>query len=202
MEISLAVKKAIRYSIVQNILKHYQCPETCGAHCCSQGQIHFFEDEVKVLTLMDKEKAKNITNEGLSVGIYQMNAPCSFLSSSGRCEVYNSRPTVCGMYPFKVNTSGTSLGLQPCPIGFLIIRDFAEWIIDIFSRSAASDEEKERIKEEWQKNIELYEAELVDFHFRPVLKEIQIPFDELEMLSMFLSSRKTVLSLIEDKNPA
>ncbi|MDK2831221.1 MAG: uncharacterized protein PWQ75_973 [Methanolobus sp.] len=202
MEISTAVKKAIRYSIVQNILKHYQCPETCGAHCCSQGQIHFFEDEVKILTLMDKEKAKNITNESLSAGIYQMNTPCSFLSSSGRCEVYNNRPTVCGMYPFKVNTSGTSLGLQPCPIGFLIIRDFAEWIIDTFSRSAVSDEEKTRIKEEWQKNIELYEAELVDFHFKPVLKEMQIPFDELEMLSMFLSSRKTVLSLIEDKNPA
>lgn len=191
MEISTAVKKAIRYSVVQNILKHYECPETCEAHCCSNGQIHFFEDEVKVLTLLNQEKVKNITNDGLSAGLYQMNAPCSFLNTSGRCDAYNSRPTVCGMYPFKVNTSGTTLGLQPCPIGFLIIKDFAELIVESFSRSGASDEEKAGIKEEWQKNVEAYEAELVDFHLKSVLKEMQIPFDELEMLSIFLSSKKS-----------
>jgi Fe-S-cluster containining protein len=189
MEISVAVKKAIRYNVIQSILKHYQCPDTCGAHCCSKGQIHFFEDEVKVLTILDREKAGRITNKGLSEGLYQMNAPCSFLNANGRCEVYDNRPTVCGMYPFKVNTSGNSVGLQPCPIGFLIIRDFAEWIVESFSRSSVSDDEKARIKEEWEKNIASYEAELVDFHSRTVLKEMQIPFDELEMLSMFLSSK-------------
>jgi Fe-S-cluster containining protein len=189
MEISVAVKKAIRYNVIQSILKHYQCPDTCGAHCCSKGQIHFFEDEVKVLTILDREKAGRITNKGLSEGLYQMNAPCSFLNANGRCEVYDNRPTVCGMYPFKVNTSGNSVGLQPCPIGFLIIQDFAEWIVESFSRSSVSDDEKARIKEEWEKNIASYEAELVDFHSRTVLKEMQIPFDELEMLSMFLSSK-------------
>ncbi|TQD27933.1 YkgJ family cysteine cluster protein [Methanolobus vulcani] len=202
MEISTAVKKVIHYNVVQNILKHYQCPETCGAHCCSTGQIHFFEDEVKVLTVLNKEKAKNITSEGLYAGLYQMNTPCSFLNTSGRCEVYDSRPTVCGMYPFKVNTSGTSLGLQPCPIGFLIIRDFAEWIVDTFSRSGVTDEEIVRIKEEWQKNVESYEAELTEFHFKPLLKEMQIPFDELEMLSMFLSSKKYAVHNIESKKSA
>ena len=189
MEISVAVKKAIRYNVVQSILKHYQCPDTCGAHCCSKGQIHFFEDEVKVLTILDREKAGRITNKGLSAGLFQMNSPCSFLNENGRCGVYDNRPTVCGMYPFKVNTSGNSVGLQPCPIGFLIIRDFAEWIVESFSRSSVSDNEKARIKEEWEKNIASYEAELVDFHSRTVLKEMQIPFDELEMLSMFLSSK-------------
>lgn len=147
-----------------------------------------FEDEVKVLTIHDAEKARNITNDGLSAGLYMMNEPCSFLNVTGRCEVYDRRPTVCGMYPFKVNTSGNSVGLQPCPIGFLIIRDFAEWIVASFSRSDVSDKEKARIKEEWQKNVDSYEAELVDFHSRPSLNEMQIPFDELEMLSMFLSS--------------
>ncbi|WP_340820753.1 YkgJ family cysteine cluster protein [Methanolobus sp. WCC4] len=189
MEISTAVKNAIHYRAVQNILKHYQCPDTCGAHCCSQGQIHIFEDEVKVLSILNEKKAGMITNEGLSAGLYLMNAPCSFLGSTGRCEVYDKRPTVCGMYPFKVNTSGNSVGLQPCPIGFLIIRDFAEWIVDSFSRSNSSDEEKARIKEEWKKNVDSYEAELLEFHLKPILKEMQIPFDELEMLSMFLSSK-------------
>jgi hypothetical protein len=190
MEISAAVKKVIHYSVVQNILKHYQCPETCEAHCCCNGQIHFFEDEVKTLTVIDSEKAKQITDKCLYAGLYQMNTPCSFLNPNGRCGVYDKRPTVCGMYPFKVNTSGNSIGLQPCPIGFLIIRDFAELIVDTFSRSTAPDEEKTRIKEEWEKNVTSYEAELVDFHIKPVLNEMQIPFDELEMLSMFLSSKK------------
>ncbi|MBP1908501.1 YkgJ family cysteine cluster protein [Methanolobus bombayensis] len=190
MEISAAVKKSIRYSVVQNILKHYPCPDTCGAHCCCNGQIHFFEDEVKILTVIDSEKAKKITNEGLCAGLYQMNVPCSFLNASGRCGVYENRPTVCGMYPFKVNTSGNSVGLQPCPVGFLIIRDFAELIVGSFSKSKASDEDKTRIKEEWQKSVALYEAELVDFHSKSILKEMQIPFDELEIFSMFLSSKK------------
>ncbi|SFM60832.1 hypothetical protein SAMN04488696_1837 [Methanolobus profundi] len=154
-----------------------------------------FEDEVEVLTIQDAEKARNITNEGLSAGLYLMNAPCSFLNMTGRCEVYDRRPTVCGMYPFKVNTSGNSVGLQPCPIGFLIIQDFAEWIVTSFSRSDVSDEEKARIKEEWKKNVDAYAAELVDFHSKQTLNEMQIPFDELEMLSMFLSSGSNVSTL-------
>ena len=191
MEISAVLKKAIRYSVIQNILKHYQCPETCGAHCCSKGQIHMFEDEVKVLTILDAKKARKITNDGLSSGLYLMDAPCSFLNVTGRCEVYERRPTVCGMYPFKVNTSGNSIGLQPCPIGFLIIRDFSEWIVDSFSRSCVTDEEKSRIKDEWQKNVDSYASELVEFHSKLILKEMQIPFDELEMFSMFLHLKDT-----------
>ncbi|MDW7733320.1 MAG: YkgJ family cysteine cluster protein [Methanolobus sp.] len=191
MEISAAVKKAIRYSVIQNILKYYECPDTCGAHCCSKGQIHMFEDEVKVLTVQDQAKAGMITNEGLSAGLYLMNAPCSFLNATCRCEVYDKRPTVCGLYPFKVNTSGHSIGLQPCPIGFLIIRDFAAWIVDSVSNSGISEDEKASISEEWQINVESYAAELADFHSKPVLKEMQIPFDELEMLSMFLTSRNS-----------
>lgn len=189
MEISAAVKKAIRYSVVQNILKHYECPETCGAHCCSKGQIHMFEDEMQVLTVQDQAKAGKIRKGGLSAGLYLMDAPCSFLNKTFRCEVYDKRPTVCGMYPFKVNTSGNSVGLQPCPIGFLIIRDFAAWIVDSVSKSGIAEEEKVRISEEWQKNVESYAFELTEFHSKTVLKEMQIPFDELEMLSMFLASK-------------
>ncbi|WP_406656379.1 YkgJ family cysteine cluster protein [Methanolobus sp. ZRKC2] len=191
MGISASVKKAIRYSVVQNILKHYECPDTCGAHCCSKGQIHMFEDEVDVLIARNQKKAEKITNEGLSPGLYLMNAPCSFLNETGRCETYDKRPTVCGMYPFKVNTSGNSVGLQPCPIGFLIIRDFASWVVDSISKSGISEEEKIRVSVEWQRNVDSYAEELNEFHSKPVLKEMQIPFEELEMLSMFLASKNS-----------
>jgi hypothetical protein len=33
--------------------------------------------------------------------------------------------------------------------------------------------------------------ELSEFHSRPVLMEMQIPYEDLEMLSMFLASRNS-----------
>lgn len=188
--ISLDVKRAVRYDIIQSILRHYECPSSCQSHCCSKGQIHMFEDELKVLSSLDPARAGKICNDASSPSLYLMQAPCSFLNDTGRCHVYERRPTVCGLYPFKVNTSGSTIGLQPCPVGFLIIRDFASWIIDTLSKSDISSEERSRLIGEWQKNVESYELELSEFHSKPVLLEMQIPYEDLEMLSMFLASRK------------
>jgi Fe-S-cluster containining protein len=187
--ISAAVKKAVRYDIVQSILRHYECPPTCQAHCCSKGQIHMFEDEMKILLSLDPARAGKITGDTNSPSLYLMQAPCSFLNDSGRCHVYERRPTVCGLYPFKVNTSGISIGLQPCPVGFLIIRDFALWMMDTISKTDLSAEERSRMADDWQKDVDSYELELSGFHIKPVLMEMQIPYDDLEMLSMFLGSR-------------
>ncbi len=187
--ISAAVKKAVRYDIVQSILRHYECPPTCQAHCCSKGQIHMFEDEMKVLSSLDPARAGKITGDTNSPSLYLMQAPCSFLNDSGRCHVYERRPTVCGLYPFKVNTSGISIGLQPCPVGFLIIRDFALWMMDTISKADLSEEARSRMADDWQKDVESYALELSGFHIKPVLMEMQIPYDDLEMLSMFLGSR-------------
>jgi hypothetical protein len=187
--ISAAVKKAVRYDIVQSILRHYECPPTCQAHCCSKGQIHMFEDELKVLSSLDPARAGKITGDTNSPSLYLMQAPCSFLNDSGRCHVYERRPTVCGLYPFKVNTSGVSLGLQPCPVGFLIIRDFALWMMDTIAKTDLSVEERSRMADDWQKDVEAYALELSGFHVKPVLMEMQIPYGDLEMLSMFLGSR-------------
>jgi len=187
--ISAAVKKAVRYDIVQSILRHYECPPTCQAHCCSKGQIHMFEDEMKVLSSLDPARAGKITGDTNSPSLYLMQAPCSFLNDSGRCHVYERRPTVCGLYPFKVNTSGISIGLQPCPVGFLIIRDFALWMMDTISKADLSEEARSRMADDWQKDVESYALELSEFHIKPVLMEMQIPYDDLEMLSMFLGSR-------------
>jgi Fe-S-cluster containining protein len=190
--ISAAVKKAVRYDIVQNILRHYECPPTCQAHCCSKGQIHMFEDELNALSSLDPARAGKITSDANSPNLYLMQAPCSFLNDSGRCHVYERRPTVCGLYPFKVNTSGISIGLQPCPVGFLIIRDFALWMMDTIAKTDLSAEERSRMADDWQKDVDSYALELSEFHIKPVLMEMQIPYDDLEILSMFLGSRNHV----------
>lgn len=147
------------------------------------------EDEFKVLTELDPEKAKNIINDALVPHLYMMDTPCSFLNITNRCDVYEKRPTVCGMYPFKINDSGISSGLQPCPLGFLIIKDFSIWIMDTISKTDIPEDEKAAILLQWEALLQSYLAELSEFHVKPILKEMQIPFDELDMLSMFLFSK-------------
>nr|WP_319508655.1 YkgJ family cysteine cluster protein [uncultured Methanolobus sp.] len=186
---TMAVKKAIHYSVIQNILQYYECPDTCKAYCCKNGRIHMLEDEFRILTELDPGKAKNIITDTLAPDLHTMNTPCSFLNITNRCDAYEKRPTVCGMYPFKMNSSGLSSGLQPCPLGFLIMKDFSSWIIDTIAKTDIPEDEKAAILLQWQTTLESYAVELSEFYIKPILKEMQIPFDELDMLSMFLFSK-------------
>ncbi|WP_406662025.1 YkgJ family cysteine cluster protein [Methanolobus sp. ZRKC3] len=189
----MAVKKAIHYHVIQNILQHYECPDTCKAYCCKNGRVHMLEDEFKILTELNHGKAKNIINDSLSPNLYMMNNPCLFLNITDRCDAYTKRPTVCGLYPFKMNNSGFSVGLQPCPLGFMIMTDFSSWVMDTISKTNIPEDEKAEIIMKWQTDLESYAVELSEFHINLILKEMQIPFDELDMLSMFLSSKNTDL---------
>lgn len=189
MDMKEAVKKAIHYSAAHNILQYYICPEDCEAHCCKNGQIHIFEEEYHNFSRINPDKAKHIQSEMPQSPLYKIETPCSFLKSHDRCGVYYERPIVCGLYPFKVNTSGNSIGLQPCPIGFLIIQEFSKWVIENVQKTQLSDSKKATIMKEWEQTIESYALELAEFHNKSTLNEIQIPFDELEMFSMYMSSR-------------
>ncbi len=190
MDMREAVKKAIHYGTIQSILQYYICPEECEAHCCKNGQIHIFEEEYRNFSQIDPEKAKKIQSEMPASPLYRIETPCSFLKPHDRCGVYYERPIVCGLYPFKVNTSGNSIGLQPCPVGFLIIKEFALWMIANVSKTGISEEEKAKVIAEWENTIESYDEELSGFHMKNTLKEIQIPFDELEMFAMYMSSKE------------
>ncbi|WP_440951802.1 YkgJ family cysteine cluster protein [Methanococcoides sp. FTZ1] len=186
----MMVKKAIRYSVVQNILQYYECPDSCNAECCSNGRIHIFEDEFNFLKENYNERTKGIKSDDIIPSLYTMDTPCPFLDRVNRCDIHVKRPTVCGMYPFKVNSSGTSLGLQPCPVGFEVIKDLASWAMNTISKTGISEDEKAEKIMEWKNTVESYEQEALEFHTRESLQEMQIPFEELEMFSMFLLSKK------------
>lgn len=192
MESSTAVKKAVHYNVIQNILRYYKCPDTCKAYCCKNGRIHMLEDEFRSLAELDNGRAKRITSDSHVPQLYLMDAPCSFLNMTDRCDVYDKRPTVCGLYPFKVTSSGISLGLQPCPLGFMIIRDFSSWVMETIAMSSIPESEKVQSIREWQEGLDSYATELKDFQIKQILKEMQIPFGELDMLSMFLFSKHSV----------
>ena len=193
----MMIKKAIRYSVVQNILQYYECPENCKAECCCNGRIHIFEDEFNFLKENYNERTEGIKNDDILPSLYIMNTPCPFLDQANRCNIHAKRPTVCGMYPFKVNSSGTSLGLQPCPVGFLIISDLAAWAMDTISKEEISGSEKAEKLIEWEKTLKSYQKEASEFHLRESLQEMQIPFDELNMFSMFMLSRKAAKKVTE-----
>ncbi len=191
MDPIVAVKKAIHYDVVQNILRYYECPATCNEYCCRKGKAHMLEDELNILTSLDPKKAGKIIPDEMTPGLYIMNNPCSFLNHKGRCHAYENRPTVCGLYPFKMSDTGSSLGLQPCPVGFMVIRDFFSWVLESISRSDITESEKAIKIEEWKSDLILYEGELAQFQTTTTLKELQIPFIDLEMLAMFLASKKS-----------
>lgn len=193
----MMVKKAIHYNAIQNILQYYECPDTCKAECCRNGRVHIFEDEFNFLKENHPEKAKDIKSDILVPSLYVMTSPCSFLNPTNRCEIYEKRLTVCGMYPFKVNDSGISLGLQPCPLGFLIIKDISSWAMDTISIADIPAAEKVEKLLQWEISLESYAMEASDFYSRESLQEMQIPYDELEMLSIFLRS-KNALKKIND----
>ncbi len=186
------VKKAIRYSVIQNILQYYECPDSCNAECCRNGRIHIFEDEFRFLKEKDHEKARSIKTDILFPSLYVMDTPCSFLDPFNRCGIYEKRPTVCGMYPFKVNNTGITVGLQPCPVGFMIIRDLSSWAMETISSADMPDTEKLEKLMQWKITLESYSTDLSTFHSTDSLREMQIPFDELEMLSIFLRSKNAI----------
>lgn len=188
----MMVKKAIHYNAIQNILQHYECPDTCKAECCRNGRVHIFEEEFNFLKENDPEKAKDIKSDILVPALYVMTSPCSFLNPANRCDIYEKRLTVCGMYPFKVNDSGTSLGLQPCPLGFMIIKDISSWAMDTISIADIPAAEKVEKLLQWEISLESYATDASDFHSRDSLQEMQIPYDELDMLSMFLQSKNAL----------
>lgn len=184
-----AVKKAIHYNAIQNILQYYICPEDCEAHCCKNGQIHIFEEEYNNFYEIDIKKAQNIKSEMPKSPLYKIETPCAFLKSHDRCGLYYERPIVCALYPFKVNTSGNSIGLQPCPIGYLIIQEFSRWVVSNIEKTNYTHIQKTEVIKQWKKKIASYDDELRDFHKKNELKELQIPFDDLEMFSLFINSR-------------
>ncbi|AEH60134.1 protein of unknown function UPF0153 [Methanosalsum zhilinae DSM 4017] len=184
------IKKVIHYDTIQRILKYYKCPDNCNAHCCRNGSIHLFEEEKNNLVRAYPERETMIRPEKNVVQLYLINSPCMFLNCIGRCEIYNERPVVCGLYPFKVDRSTVSIGLQPCPVGFDIIRDFTCWIVEHISCSDhVSGDDKQQLIKEWETELEFYAGELALFFKKSIIKELIIPFTDLEMFAIYVDDK-------------
>lgn len=71
-----------------------------------------------------KEQATTVTGKTVDVWAFTSH-PCPLLSNH-RCRIYGVRPVVCEVYPFTTKKGDPSdqLGIDPCPIGLEITKDF------------------------------------------------------------------------------
>ncbi|MCS3923796.1 YkgJ family cysteine cluster protein [Methanosalsum natronophilum] len=184
------IRKIVHYDIIQRILKQYQCPASCNSHCCKNGKVHLFEEEKESLLRLRPDKKRHIAIEKDVSYLYTIDFPCVFLDDSHRCEVYVERPLVCGLYPFKVSESRNDIGLQPCPIGYSIIKDFSKWVVGSLAKMDDVPLDKKRqIKESWELKLDLYSNELTNFFTNSSISEISIPLNDLELFSIYLDEK-------------
>ncbi|MBN2110792.1 MAG: YkgJ family cysteine cluster protein [Methanosarcinaceae archaeon] len=119
---------------VQEILSHYACPSTCPAICCKAADIYLDEDDLKILLKASEDKAGKIEscNEGKE-RYYKIPPPCPFLKS-GKCSIYDKRPTMCRLFPFNVSTMPDVLALFPCDMAASIFEDYIEYSDNILKQ--------------------------------------------------------------------
>ncbi|MEZ5336410.1 MAG: YkgJ family cysteine cluster protein [Methanolobus sp.] len=106
------------------MLSHYSCPSRCPAICCKLGDINLDEKDMELLKQASDQNTDKIDSciENGEVR-YKIHPPCPFLESE-RCTIYNSRPTVCRMFPFNICNKHDVLLLFPCDMGANIFEDY------------------------------------------------------------------------------
>lgn len=165
--------------LLSDIVKNYKCPAECNGACCRECNITLEESEFKRIIKQRKEiketleKNALISSEiivGSEVKQYEFTAhPCPLLSEKGRCSTYNIRPTICRIYPFKVNSSTVpgNISVDACPVGVQIALDFV-----VFKTIANAD---------------------------PFATSYKIPVDELLHLKQMIEDSKEYITNVEIK---
>ncbi|WP_370574131.1 YkgJ family cysteine cluster protein [Methanomethylovorans sp.] len=169
------------FETVQEILSHYSCPSTCPAICCKVADINLDENDIKLLRQTSKDEADKIESwyeDGERH--YKMCPPCPFLEFD-KCSVYDSRPTLCRMFPFNISTMPDVLILFPCDMGATIFEDYVEYSDNILKRSVPA------------KTIDAFEQSHCSFEIK-LNKDLPIPMlvikiDDLISFNEYLKSK-------------
>ena len=123
--------------LLSDIVKNYKCPAECNGACCRECNITLEESEFKRI-IKQRKDVKEILEQNVSISSkvilgseekqYEITVhPCPLLIlEKGRCSAYNIRPTICRIYPFKVNSSTVPgyISVDACPTGVQIALDF------------------------------------------------------------------------------
>lgn len=135
------------YNEIDQILRHYTCPDSCASICCKYSTIQFEKDEYfKILNLVDsssKEIIENGVKPASGPDYYRTLLPICPLLQGTKCSIYNNRPMVCRRYPFEMSVDH-GIMIRPCALGINVILDYMCWSDDITAG--------ETIYGEWLKN--------------------------------------------------
>ena len=96
--------------IVEEILKYFECKK-CG-NCCKDKDIQLVEGDLKRLHIPPRNVGSFVKDrETLEVVTY-LEHPCEYLTKDNLCKVNEFKPTVCRIYPFRLDKA-----LYLCPLG-------------------------------------------------------------------------------------
>lgn len=181
MSAKISPRKTPLFKNIKAILKYYDCLPECGANCCKIQPIEIDDADRNVLHKISKEKVINL-DEFVSQGqkFYRMSYPCTFLSESNKCSVYNHRPTPCRIYPFSVYEESFNLGIYPCYVGVSICNDFFDYL-----RKTGTYVSDETIENMLSAKKLLYS----DVEGNPDLDLVGIPFSEISNFKKYLHEK-------------
>lgn len=92
------------------------CADVCGAYCCS-GNVYLRDESIERLEGQGYSGFSTV-REGVQVMKTGENKDCVFLEDDNTCEIYDSRPLDCRLFPmgFEISDSTVNLVLVECPL--------------------------------------------------------------------------------------
>lgn len=199
------------FQVVDKILKHYTCPESCGAACCQKLSIPITYPEVKVIEKNSRVNRKILDTLVFPTGKYEVFKdvgfnekangsfkifpvkPCPFLNPDNLCNIHKRKPLACRVYPFNIirkpeKPDELNFKINLCELGFNFYLDYVPFLYQTTINNPNIPIDTETLKDIAQ-NMRENENFLID-----KVEEKKNNFDdmgyiviqELDLLKMFL----------------
>lgn len=149
--------------LIQKLLTHYPCPESCAA-CCEKLKVPFTPLDVRKIGKNSREYQQVFTSLKSPTGKYEAyntfkilpNLPCVFLNG-GKCKIYTKRPLACRVYPINVRKTIRASNepekdvlifrVYMCPVGANICCDYLQFLYSLTRENITTETETGNIKD-------------------------------------------------------
>lgn len=132
--------ESLDYGLMREIVNNFECPPECDGFCCRYPEKIIEKDELTRLRKISYVKARNIKH--IIADKYGLPQVCPFQMDDNRCEIHDSQPVVCELYPFRLHECNTDFyAIDPCPLGLKIVNEL-ESCINVCLKSISHDTSK------------------------------------------------------------
>lgn len=136
--------------LIRGVLKHYECPESCGGACCKNLSVSFSVQEAECIARTTRGNSKILDSLVYPSGKYEMlkdpenrakfkggfkvfpSKPCPFQNESNLCKIYKKRPSACTTYPLNAirgeDPGQIKIKINLCELGFNLYLDYVPFL--------------------------------------------------------------------------